>query len=384
MIKREKIKREIETKLSTLHEKSSVQKIIEIDREIDHLFGIDFRLIESRVIPESDKASYTSIKIEDSALYNSYFDFYRLKQKLPLREGDHIVDLGSGYGRMKLLYNLLFPEIKVTAIEKIEKRMKPGFEALKSLNLPTDDFHCDDLQTCPLPKADYYFYYLPKGELLDIIMKRLEDIACYNPLTLITIESHGDLLEAFRCEYDWIKGDARKIPTKIPRHDPHFYFFKSYPPKTCQGILRERKDELNQAFSILKDGEDLIFQKLKAPFLFYLLKELGNNQSYEFLIDDQDIGQFDPYRWLGSTYGLQVGLGKTIELLYPKRVVKLQDILFITQAEKKFQYFIQKRFEQKPIIPFGVVKKIIVAPEEIIEFSEGRVPFDQVSFFSNK
>ena len=61
---------------------------------------------------------------------------------------------------------------------------------------------------------------------------------------------------------------------------------------------------------------------------------------------------------------------KTLETLYPPRIIKYDEIQGIIQADDKIKELQEKRLS-KTMTENGLIRKIFIKPNKIIEFSNG-------------
>ena len=161
------------------------------DNEIDSLLGINPKQVENE-LTDGTPETYIGKGLLPEALFTSYKDCYQILSSLQIRPGETLIDLGAGIGRMAITAALFFPHLKVRSIEIVRERLDQGIKVYKKLGLPIDGFINERFENVDLQIPQYIFLYLPTDSSLKKVMNALKKIDA--PLTIIAIESHGDLL----------------------------------------------------------------------------------------------------------------------------------------------------------------------------------------------
>ncbi len=354
-------------------------EIIEYDNQIDEIFGIDYKKIESNIL-SNHKNSYTDGKLEACALYTSYFDFYKIAKELDLRKGQTFVDLGGGVSRAKLLYSQLNPDLDVISIDNIKERVEAGKNALLELSIDPNGYICEDLSICNLPQADYYFIYLLTGDLLDGIMQKLKVIANKRMINIIAIESHGDLIDTLKRDNYWLESVEFKSLSSVARHDQKIYHFKSLPVKDHQKVCFEMDFKIKVFLGKLYENGKLAICNIDICIRHQLIKSISNDKRLQFVIKEKDVSGTLEYLWIGNTWQVQNSLKEGFYYLkYPEREISEQSIEYIVVPDEKYLQWIDRRFLNEQFMEKGKILKIIISPVEQIEFSKsGRVDFEEL------
>jgi hypothetical protein len=189
--------------------------VIEYDRKFDRFFGIDYEESEKNI---SRNEEYIYPGLEDTALLTSYLDYFQIYRDLP--QGATIVDLGAGYCRGSMLFSSL--ELKrCISVECEQSRTKAA------LSICPNDILIADLvdKKFVIPKAEFYFIYLPVGIVLYEIIRKV--IQQKIEATFYVVESHGDLIDYLLMLPKVFKLINKPFKVSLPRHDPYIYKFKS-------------------------------------------------------------------------------------------------------------------------------------------------------------
>lgn len=218
-------------------------ELLQLDSEFDRYFGLNYDKVENK-LKEGEFSLYKEQGLLSSALNTSYLDFYQLSQFIP--DGATLVDLGSGYGRASLVFNELEKNVKVISVEKVAGRLKESKRVhkkkkFKNYELIQGDFLDENFN---MPIADFYFIYLPTGDLLEKIFSKLQKIATHQRINLIAIESHGDLIDRLKNE-GWLDCSISGLKTSLPRHDNNIYHFVSKQESIVQYYQAAKEYYLN-------------------------------------------------------------------------------------------------------------------------------------------
>src|SRR5690606_35107278 len=207
----------------------SVERILQIDRELDLYFGIDIS-IEDQMKSQKDYFYTNENHLEQAALNTSYFDFYQILKNLP--KNSTIVDLGAGYARMALLNKLFNFGHRVVSIEGVGERL----EAAKKYCGKEEDFLVQDMlhESFSLPEADAYFLYLPTGEVLEKILSHFLQMARRKQFRIYAIESHGNLIDHLWLNQAWMYDEEIDLVTSLPRHKEKIYSFYTIHPVSVE------------------------------------------------------------------------------------------------------------------------------------------------------
>ena len=97
-------------------------------------------------------------------------------EDMNLRPGDHVVDIGSGIGRLGLLLGFLRPDVQFTGLELIPERVRYAQQAANALGFANVTYITTNLaeENIPLPLADHYYLFNPTNrETSDIVTQKL-------------------------------------------------------------------------------------------------------------------------------------------------------------------------------------------------------------------
>lgn len=367
--------------MALLELKQKIKDLLEVDPYplanddlIDRLFGIDYNTTEKSLVHKRQEEFYTHQGLESQALNTSYKDFYQLGKLLPEGPDSQVfIDIGAGFARSKLLFSLFFPQYKVIAIEGVKERIEQAKICARAWEIDSSDFIYADLWQTPLPKGDIFFLYFPTGRLLFHLLRQLKKMALSRQITLVAIESHGDLLPTLEWACPWlIKCD--NISSASLRHHSEIIVYRSILPEQMSYFVKDEQELLHDLFHRLDQKGSFIFKNIreKQQVLSTLALE---DDSWDLIIEDQDVGG-KPYFWSGSSKDLGLSIKRGYyHLNYPPREIPFQKIKGLLSLPPAFKVWQKARLEDKEIDNVGKVRKIILTPKPQIEFSQrGRLP----------
>ncbi len=87
------------------------------------------------LIEENEKINLTSIVEKEDVFLKHYYDSLTLNKIIDLNKIETMCDIGSGAGFPGLVIKILFPNIKVTLVDSLQKRINFLNKVIKELNL---------------------------------------------------------------------------------------------------------------------------------------------------------------------------------------------------------------------------------------------------------
>ena len=114
----------------------------------------------------------------------------------------HILDLGSGYGRLVFYGALLWPDIHFCGIEMVLERVLEAQKVSKILDLKSVDFISGDATQIPWPFADCFLIMNSFAlSVLPTVLSRLETLSKYQDFIIVSVWSSNDYL----CQQHWLE-----------------------------------------------------------------------------------------------------------------------------------------------------------------------------------
>lgn len=226
--------------------KPSTEDVLKFDQELDEYFGINGSFIENE-IDDSREGSYQGI--DSRALSTSYIDYFQILERIP--KDQTLIDIGAGYCRGSFLANEL-DFASCISIEFVEKRAKKALD-----HLGNNTILVLDLLNSKLPRANHYYLYFPKGEVLDHVIRQLIEYANTEEISLFVCESHGDVLEYL----DAIGFErVEEFETSLPRH---YDKIVNYKVLSCEDVTWKNNLPLWMIFNQDKNFVIDYFDKIK-------------------------------------------------------------------------------------------------------------------------
>lgn len=161
---------------------------------IDKILGFKVLDIEEKLLDKAKKLtdeeghkfwssalhgdSHTWVGLSPAHLQTPYHELLEILLLLDLPKNKHIVDLGSAYGRLGVVSQMIDDSLKFTGFEFVQERVNEGNRIFNELDLSDtelfeSDISCDDFE---IPLADVYFIYdFGKVSHIKKILKTLEE-----------------------------------------------------------------------------------------------------------------------------------------------------------------------------------------------------------------
>lgn len=147
-----------------------------ISSQIDHALGFNIKHIEEILQSKAkglapDKqfdqwgptlhgGAQTWVGLDFQILQTTYHDLKSIFEIIKPKNGECIIDLGAGYGRLGIFLQHFYPRTKFVGIELVQERVDEGnriLEKLKSTNKKLIAFDLSELTE--LPAGDIFFIY---------------------------------------------------------------------------------------------------------------------------------------------------------------------------------------------------------------------------------
>lgn len=182
---------------------SNNSSILKQSREIDNALGLNVLEIEKKLCKELfmknpqgnlhsfGKTEYngnqTWIGLEPDVFQTPYSELLEILNIITPKEGELLVDLGAGYGRIGFLMNAFFSKAKFQGYEYVEERVIEANNCFKRHGLESKLFQADLTEdNFELPVADYYFIYdYSHPEHIRHTLNKISDVADNKKITVI-------------------------------------------------------------------------------------------------------------------------------------------------------------------------------------------------------
>ncbi len=136
------------------------------DECLDRILGLNERKVKTELLGQNIKALYRNediyLDLDPEDLFTPYRVLVEMSDKLKVKPGELLVDLGSGLGRVGIVMGLLNPKLKFIGLELMTERHSQAQKASKQLNLSNRiKFECCDLSKVKIPLARTYYLFNP-------------------------------------------------------------------------------------------------------------------------------------------------------------------------------------------------------------------------------
>lgn len=174
---------------------------------IDEIFDLNYQLDV-----DMERDTFHKERLYQGAgvgVQSGYSTILLALEHLKLQAGNTVVDLGSGYGRVGLVTNLLHPEVTSIGFEYVPHRVDVSNIASEALGLEDNlSFFAQDLsvESFKIPKADVYYLYDPfTKETYDYVLEQIVQVSKDQPVTIVTKGNARGWLLDIASEHGWPK-----------------------------------------------------------------------------------------------------------------------------------------------------------------------------------
>ncbi len=181
------------------------RSIFNLDSEqIDLKLGFEINRVESLLLSEAKelrplgtmanfgeilhKGHQTWVGLDPQILNTPYIELAEMCDQLLPKDGEVVVDLGAGYGRLGIVLHFLYPDVIFKGYELVKERVVEGNRILKKFQVKDGELLEQDLMNplFRLPKANYYFLYdYGKVEHIRHTLSQLEEMTSHHHFKVI-------------------------------------------------------------------------------------------------------------------------------------------------------------------------------------------------------
>lgn len=189
--------------------------------QLDLLLGVAVASIEEKLLgfarlkdpqgshktwgPGIHQGNQTWVGLSHQTLQTPYSELIQMCELLNPRSGSLVVDLGAGYGRMGLVLESFYPEVRFLGLEFVEERVVEGARIFEQYNCRRARLLQGDLtqEGFELPEAESYFIY-DYGTLPHIrrTLKQFEELSERKSFKLVA-RGHG-VRNLIHYEHPWL------------------------------------------------------------------------------------------------------------------------------------------------------------------------------------
>jgi hypothetical protein len=200
---------------------------MEYSHAIDLWLGFDIEAVEKKIHARlgnsrlGDAQEYW-VGLNIQSLLTPYTEIRKLLNRLEIKPGDTLIDLGAGYGRIGLVMGHNFPDSFFIGYEAVEERVQETNRCLDKLKYPNVRMELADLSapTFKPEPADFYFIY--DYGTRPAVKKTLEDLKEVARTRKITVIGRGRLSrDAIERHHPWLS------QVQPPRHFKNYSIYYS-------------------------------------------------------------------------------------------------------------------------------------------------------------
>ena len=155
---------------------------------LDQIFNLDYGLDRDMVIDNS--AVERLYQGSGVGVQSGYSTILLALDSLDMDDGSKVIDLGSGFGRVGLVFSLLRPDIEFTGYEYVPHRVENSNETCETFGLQESlAFKVQDLSldSFVIPEADVYYFYDPfTRETYEKVLGEVVEVSRRKEITIVT------------------------------------------------------------------------------------------------------------------------------------------------------------------------------------------------------
>lgn len=155
---------------------------------IDEILELDYSIDLKMVVDQKTKERL--YQTSGVGVQSGYSTILLAIHHLNLKPGMTFIDLGSGYGRVALIYALLRPDLNFLSYEYVQHRVELSLKAARKLEIHENNlFLTQDLSldSFKIPLSDVYYLYDPfSEETYHYVLDQIVNHAKSKKLTIVT------------------------------------------------------------------------------------------------------------------------------------------------------------------------------------------------------
>jgi hypothetical protein len=193
----------------------------------DEIFGLAFDTDQGvKQDPKSQERLYLG---GGAGVQTSYATLLTALDNLRLPEGGHLIDLGSGLGRVGLLAGLWRADLRFTGYEYVGPRVKAANDAADRAGLAERILFTEQNLADPafrIPLADAYYMYDPFcAETYERVLRQLNAYSLEHAITVVTKAGAGGWFAQLQEQGSWAEPE--------PHDSGLLLMFRSKPSPWC-------------------------------------------------------------------------------------------------------------------------------------------------------
>jgi precorrin-6B methylase 2 len=198
--------------------------------DVDRWLGLEVEKVEKALeswgcqdpAPNSTGDQNLWIGLASKSLLTPYSEIRGILSRLSPQDGDTVVDLGAGYGRMAFVMARHYPLVRYVGYEYVGERVKEGLRCIRKTGARNVELLHADLASPNFKPLSAQFYFIYDYGAPKSIEKTLHDLRRIAAVDRITVVGRGrssrDLIEK---NHPWL---SQIVP---PTHEKNFSIYKS-------------------------------------------------------------------------------------------------------------------------------------------------------------
>lgn len=189
---------------------------------VDRFLGLDVEKVEARIKDPGD-GQQRWLDRHSSIFLTPYVELRAWLEQLRPKEGETVVDLGAGYGRLGFVLARHFPACRFLGYELVGERVEAGRKALAKFGAANARLERADISagTWKPPAAEIYFIY--DYGTRAAISKTLGDLREISLVKPIRVVGRGRAVrDAIEREHPWLGS------VHAPLHEAHYSLYRTF------------------------------------------------------------------------------------------------------------------------------------------------------------
>jgi hypothetical protein len=200
---------------------------MEYSEAVDQWLGFDIPKAEQQIHARlghsrlGDAQEYW-VGLNIQSLLTPYTEIRILLDRLALKSGDQLIDLGAGYGRIGFVIGHDYPESRFIGYEAVAERVQETQRCLERFHYPNVRMELADLSDPAFKPEPADFYFIYDYGTRPAVEKTLEDLREIARARKITVIGRGRLSrDAIERHHPWLS------QVQPPRHFKNYSIYSS-------------------------------------------------------------------------------------------------------------------------------------------------------------
>ena len=187
---------------------SFIEELSKIGIELDELKLANLERYFELLVEWNEKMNLTGITKKEDVYLKHFYDSLTLFKAIDLNKVETLCDIGTGAGFPGLVIKIVFPNIKVTLVDSLNKRINFLNEVIKELNL-------ENIETISTRVEEYG---VKNREIYDVVVARAVaslPVLLEYATPLVKVNGNFIAMKSSKDELDDLKDVYRKLNIKL-------------------------------------------------------------------------------------------------------------------------------------------------------------------------